>query len=123
AAIPEINAICLAADDLRRESVRYQLAQLLAAPWARGSPPLLQVGLPTWAQGTLGGVPIDAAARSFLEQDNLPLRSLLESRVFFAEEYRHACYALAGSFTGYLIRHYGFERYRSFHRRCGHWGN
>ena len=30
---------------------------------------------------------------------------------------RNACYALAGSFTGFLIRRYGVEAYRKFFRK------
>jgi hypothetical protein len=30
----------------------------------------------------------------------------------------YSCYLLAGSFTGFLIRHCGWERYRRFYREA-----
>lgn len=40
------------------------------------------------------------------------------SKSFFAEPQRYSCYVLAGSFTGFLIRRYGWKSYRKLYRLC-----
>jgi len=65
-----------------------------------------------WLQETEWGQPIDTAARRVLGDSNLPLVKLLDRKFFFSEPHRLSCYLLSGSFTGYLIRRYGWQPYR-----------
>lgn len=118
AALESANAIVIADDSGVPESIRHELAHLYSARWNRAAPPLLNEGLSMWLQETVGTRPIDIAARCFLDDRSLKLVRLLKPTFFFAEPQRHACYVLAGSFTGFLIRRYGWQRYRTLFRHC-----
>jgi hypothetical protein len=50
-----------------------------------------------------------------LDKDPSPL---LDHRYFFASDRVHVCYALAGTFTGFLVRRFGWDLYRRFYRRA-----
>jgi hypothetical protein len=117
-AISQGNVIVIARDNCVPESMRHELAHLFSSRWNVFAPPLLSEGLSVSLQGTVWGQPIDSAALSLLRQGGLRLSSLLQSKFFFAEPRRHSCYTLAGSFTGFLIRRYGWARYRKLYRRC-----
>src|SRR5260370_10475088 len=65
-----------------------------------------------------GGFPFDCAARLLLKTGNLNLPLLLKRQFFFAELHRHSCYVLAGSFNGFLIRRYGWQKYYKLFRTC-----
>jgi hypothetical protein len=49
--------------------------------------------------------------------ESLTLNRLLTEELLFREGgmRRNECYMLAGTFTGFLIRHYGWDLYRSFY--------
>jgi hypothetical protein len=115
-ALSAATAIVVADDNALSESVRHELVHLFAARWGLAAPPLLDEGLAVWLQETDRGQPIDAAARPWLCEPGLKLRSLLSRRFFFAEPQRYACYLLAGSFTGFLVRRYGWPAYRKLFR-------
>jgi hypothetical protein len=68
-------------------------------------------------QGTECGRSIESAGKDAMYDRSLTLKRLLHSPELFRESglRRHACYLLAGSFTGFLIRHYGWESYRRFY--------
>lgn len=117
-ALPEINGILIGNDDNLKETMCHELGHLFSSRWNSQAPPLLREGLSVCLQGTQMGRPIDVAARPWLDNRNLSLRRLLDRKVFFSAPHVHACYALAGSFTAFLIRRYGWERYRRFYRRC-----
>jgi hypothetical protein len=118
-AIIPANAICLAADTDLRELMRHELAHLFAARWKLLAPGLLFEGLPTWLQGSEGGRPLDAKAATLLRTGSVPLSSLLGRGPFVKGPRRNACYVLAGSFTGFVVRHFGWDRYRTLYRRAG----
>jgi len=115
-ALPAATAILVTTDRVR-ETVRHELAHLFAARWNPYAPPLLAEGLAVWLQGTDRGEPIDAAAWPWINEPGLDLRALLNPPFFFAEAHRHACYPLAGSFTGFLIRRYGRAAYRRLYQK------
>jgi hypothetical protein len=121
-ALPCANAIVIADDNYVRESMRHEFAHLFSGRWSLFAPPLLSEGLSVWLQGTEWGQPIDRAARPLLGDRSLTLHLLLRPEFFFAEQNRYSCYALAGSFSGFLIRRYGWERYRNLFRLCGRGG-
>jgi hypothetical protein len=118
AALPLANAIVIAEDNQVVESIRHEFAHLFSARWSEVAPPLLCEGLSVWLQDTTWGQSIDAAARPLLGNPNSKLPLLLKSTFFFSERQRHACYILAGSFTGFLIRRYGWQRFRDLYRKC-----
>jgi hypothetical protein len=118
-ALIPVNAICLAADTDLRAMMRHELAHLFAARWRRLAPGLLFEGLPTWLQGTWYGRPLDGEAAAVLRSGGVPLSSLLGRRAFVTGPHRDACYLLAGSFTGFLVRRFGWDRYRALYRRAG----
>jgi hypothetical protein len=70
-------------------------------------------------QKTCNGYPIDALVRRFGGRSEWTLRSLQDRDFFFERTYRHACYMIAGSFTGFLVEEFGWETYRMLYRRCG----
>ncbi len=105
------------------EYLRHELAHLFAFRWNTQAPPLLSEGLPTWLQGTWEGYAIDLLACCLLVDGmDYPLRRLLGRRFFFHQVNRSSCYTLAGSFTGFLLRRFGPERYKAFYRtQWGRW--
>ena len=112
------TAVVLADDMNVSETLRHEIVHLFAARWGVGAPPLLSEGLAVWLQETEFGENIDAAARPWVCESKLKLDSLLDIRFFFAEPHRHACYLLAGSFTGFLLRRFGWPAYRRLYRMC-----
>jgi hypothetical protein len=118
AALSVANAIVIADDCNIQESMRHEFAHLFSPRWSELAPPLLSEGLSVWLQETAWGQPINTAVRSLLGDGSLKLSLLLKPKFFFAEPQRHACYVLAGSFTGFLIRRYGWQQYRKLFRRC-----
>jgi hypothetical protein len=110
------NAIVIANDTNIQESMRHEFVHLFSARWNALAPPLLSEGLSVWLQETAWGQPIDKVARPFLGNRSLKLPLLMKPGFFFAEPQRQACYVLAGSFTGFLIRRYGWQPYRKLFR-------
>jgi hypothetical protein len=117
-ALSEANAIVIADDYNIQEVMRHELAHLFSARLSRVVPPLLSEGLSVWLQETYGGQQIDPVARPLLRDRTLKLSLLLKPTFFFAEPQRAPCYLLAGSFTGFLIRRYGWARLEKLFRRC-----
>lgn len=114
-ALYEANAVVLAADTYFGRSLRHELTHLFAGRWNRQEPPLLTEGLATWLDGRAAGW----LARPLLETYRPVLPDLLRRRFFFSPGHRSACYILAGCFTGFLIRRFGWDRYRTLYRRVG----
>jgi hypothetical protein len=112
------NAIVIGNDCNIDEVVRHELTHLFSLCMNMLAPPLLAEGLSVWLQETEHGLPIDTAVQPALGDRSLTLPRLLKRKVFFSEAKRHSCYLLAGSFTGFLIRRYGWERYRKLFCRC-----
>jgi hypothetical protein len=115
-ALPECNAIVLAAGSNDRETIRHEFAHLFSAAWNPSAPPLLSEGLSVWLQESDGRASVESDAKSALWDGSLTLNRLLtEESLFRAGEYCHEAYMLAGSFTDFLIRHYAWNRYRTFY--------
>src|ERR1700722_5414660 len=117
-ALIQANAIVLADDSNLNESMQHEFAHLFSLRWSLEAPPLLREGICVWLQETMWGQSIDTLARPLLNNQSLLLSLLLSPKFFFAEPHRHACYVLAGSFSGYLIGTFGWERYRKLFRLC-----
>jgi hypothetical protein len=115
-AVQPLNAIFVANDFPNlQEAIRHEMAHLFSFRWNQKAPPLLSEGLATWLQGTNGGMHIDSAAR-LCSYHTLNLQQLLRPNFFFSAQYGNACYCLAGSFTGFLIRRCGWRKYRKWYR-------
>jgi len=100
-----------------RETMRHELTHVLSAGWGPHSPAFKVEGLAVWAQRTGGGKPLDFRALAvLLGNKTLPLWHLLSPAGFDAD--RDYSYALAGSFTEFLIRTYGWALYRDFYRNA-----
>lgn len=117
-AIFAAKAVVIANDNGVPELLRHELAHLFSFRWSRFAPALLSEGLSVWLQETNGGQPIDSVALPLLQQGGPNLASLLRSKSFHAEARRQCCYIMAGSFTGFLIRRYGWKRYRKLYYLC-----
>jgi len=116
------NAVVLAADCPLRNVLRHELAHLFAARWNVYPPPLLQEGLAVWFEGTEhDGVPTREDAGRLICQSDIDLAPLLDHRYFFSVANVHRCYALAGGFTGFLIRRFGWDGYRNYYRMADRW--
>lgn len=118
AALLFANVIVIPCDPYIQETMRHELAHLFSARWSAYAPPLLSEGLSVWMQDSSWGQPVDSAVRPMLGNHKLKLTLLLKPRFFFAEPQRYSCYIIAGSFTGFLIRRYGWQPYRKLFRLC-----
>ncbi len=110
------GAVLTAADVLQdnpQETVRHELTHLFSSFWGKFEPPLKSEGLATWLQGTMGGEPIDFHALVILVGDAyLPLCLLVDERTF--HQHGRDAYTLAGSFTGFLVRRFGWDAFMGF---------
>jgi hypothetical protein len=77
----------------------------------------LAEGIATWLGG--GGnrwrQSVDSTAQAILFNSPPKLEFLLKRKFFFSEANRTRSYFLAASFTGFLIRHYGWEKYKKLY--------
>jgi len=113
------NTILIGSDHpYMRETLRHELTHLFPGRWDWLVPPLLREGLATWLQGSYWGQQIDAAALPYLKDDEPRITSLLSRKFFYSDPHRQSSYVLAASFTGFLIRTYGWERYQKLYRRA-----
>jgi len=118
-ALPKGNGVLLAWDALKGshlpdEYVRHELAHLFSAEIGSGGPDFKVEGFANWFQGSSDGKPADFHALvQILSGRDLPLLTLLHDAYFQAQKY--ASYPLAGSFTGYLVKQFGWETYLRFY--------
>jgi hypothetical protein len=120
-ALMPANAVILAADCPLREGLRHELVHLFAFRWNTSAPHLVQEGLAVWLQGTMPDqTDLAEEIDSVLAFDMDPL-PMLDAKYFFAPERMHSSYVLAGGFTGFLIRRFGWHQYRRFYRKADRW--
>jgi hypothetical protein len=124
-ALTGLNAVVIPFEGLRLDEwLKHELGHLFSDRWNEFAPPLFQEGLSTWLQETDRGYRIDAMAVTLIRREEYHLRPMLGRRFFFHEENHWAYYILAGSFTGFLIRRFGWDAYKRFYcqvvdrRRC-----
>lgn len=109
-------AIAIAEDNSPLESASHELAHLFAHRLSKRAPPLFQEGLAMWCQSTTRGVHISDAAKLIVYAKCFRLSMLLNRSYFFDDQHRYHNYLLAGSFTDFLIKQYGWSTYRRFYR-------
>ena len=120
-ALMPANAVVLAADCHIRKGLRHELVHLFAYRWNTSAPHLVQEGLAVWLQGTTPDqtdTAEDIDSDLAFDVDPLPM---LDPRSFFAPDQIHASYALAGGFTGFLIRRFGWDHYRRYYSKVDRW--
>jgi hypothetical protein len=117
-ALASHNAIIVGWRASSDEIVRHELVHLFADRWNSVAPPLLSEGLAVHLQERWKGQPLETAIRQFGSRCDWSLRELLDPGFFFDPTYRHACYAIAGSFSGFLIDEFGWATYRRLYRCC-----
>jgi hypothetical protein len=128
AALPERHAVvvpfrqprldCFGTGFQLDEVLKHEKTHLFAARWNPLPPPLLGEGLATWLQGTNYGYTIDSAAVQLVRQEEACLWMLLDREFFFDRANTFRCYVLAGSFSGFLIREFGWEAYKALYRHA-----
>jgi hypothetical protein len=104
------------AHDSTPESMTHEFAHLFAGKWNREAAPLLTEGIAVWLQRTESGRPIDELVRSYLYRWEPLLPQLLRGRALYAEQGIYPNYLIAGSFTGFLLRRFGRDRYERLYR-------
>ena len=115
------NAVVLATDCPLREGLRHELTHLFAFRWSTYAPPLVQEGLAVWLQGTMPDQTVtaeDIDSVLALDMDPLPM---LDAKYFFGPDQIYVSYTLAGGFTGFLIRRFGWDRYGRFYSKADRW--
>jgi hypothetical protein len=117
-ALTQLHTVVIPFEGVRLEEwLKHELGHLFSDRWNAFAPPLFQEGLSTWLQGTDRGYTIDAMAVTLIRREEYHLRPVLDGQFFFREENHWAYYILAGSFTGFLIRRFGWDAYQRFYCR------
>ena len=117
------DAVVVGADQPRDcgeigELARHELTHLFASYWGEYEPSFKGEGLAVFMEGTRSSkCPDVLALASLLGGPWSPLSWLLEEDRFHAD--RHKNYAIAGSFTSYLVRRFSWEKYAAFYRQAG----
>lgn len=112
------NAILIGHNDWLNEVIPHELAHLFAGRWSQHAPPLLCEGLAVYFQQTDRGMSVDSSAKWALDDYQVTIPQLLNRTHFYAESERNRRYAIAGSFTSFLIRRHGWDQYRRLYRKC-----
>ena len=100
------------------EITRHEVAHLFAGYWNSLADPFCSEGLAMCLEGTILGRPVDYHALVVLSTyTSLTLSRLLDPTYFLGEACLQ-CHLLAGSFTGFLIRQFGLDKYRAFYREA-----
>jgi hypothetical protein len=112
-----MGAIFLAADTMNQRTLRHELGHVFSHRWNAAAPPIMAEGLSTWLQEDDEGKMVDSETCRICLLTSPDLKKLLDRNYFFSESRQRSCYVLAGSFTGFLIRRHGWDRYRRFYRK------
>jgi hypothetical protein len=114
---PGANAVFLSVSTMDRATVRHELGHLFSLRWNPSAAPIMAEGLSTWLRETDRGRTVDEAACRLFLGPRPDLKKLLDRKYFFSSAHQRGCTILAGSFTGFLIRRHGWDRYRTFYRK------
>jgi hypothetical protein len=114
-AFSSANLIVIAKDGFLRGTIRHELVHLFAGQWNLRPPSILREGLAVYLEGGRYGQPLDAYACWQLHLQGQNIAALLDETTFHCKDL-NANYGLAGSFTGFLIRRFGWDKYRCMYR-------
>jgi hypothetical protein len=99
-------------------ALRHELTHLFAGrPWTRSVPRLLTEGLAEWLQDPAGQPKLDRHAAEAIAAGRGDLRPLLDDKAFDKGPELVRAYALAASFSGFLLRRFGLDAYFAFYNR------
>jgi hypothetical protein len=99
-------------------SLRHELTHLFTLRfWNQWIPPLFSEGLAWWLQDPAGRDRLNHQVAQWFEEGHGDLRPLLDQKRFFNAPRIVRSYALAGSFTGYLLQRFGAEAYFALYNR------
>lgn len=124
-ALLRMNAIIVPNDaSMLYSIIRHELAHLYTYRWNDCAPAILQEGIAVWWQANSDEPLAEFRHCKFFVGTKLPtLAQLLDRRHFFDQKNVFNSYNLAGHFTGFLIRRFGWEKYEQFYRSCRQdWG-
>lgn len=116
-ALPAGRIIVIPADRRVKQTIKHELSHLFTARWKAAALPFLNEGFATWWEQHAGESNCFALVPYFATA-SLQIHDLVDPKAFYEQEQLHAAYCLAGSFTGFLIRRYGKQRYRQFYSRA-----
>lgn len=117
-ALAEQDSVVVAESEGLLEDLRHEMTHIFSSRWDPWAPPLLVEGLAGHLQGTMWGRPLAWAANRSLKLSDLRLQQLLDGDFFYSNPRVYDCYVLAASFTEFLIRRFGWERYETLYRTC-----
>jgi hypothetical protein len=110
-----VGADHLGAVSRPEETMRHEIAHLLSVRCGELPPAFKSEGLATWRQVSWRGKPVDFHALVLLRGGQcMPLPWFMKRSAFYSGE--RWSYMLAGSFTGYLVRRFGWDHYLRFYR-------
>jgi hypothetical protein len=116
--LPEASAVFLSVQGNLTWDLRYYLIRLLASRCNADPPWLLDCGLMTWMHATTDLLPIEERAARLVRQPGSGLAPLLEDSGFDPRANEFHGTILAGGFTGFLIRKFGWHRYLDCYRKA-----
>jgi hypothetical protein len=102
----------------RHEMMHVLSENIWGQSFGFGGSPWLTEGMATCAGGTLGGYTIDAIASHIMHHEKYVVLDSLCTR--FRDYKELVKYPLAGSFMGYLLKHYTLSRVRKLWKRGIH---
>ncbi len=104
-----------------QRTMRHEFAHLITACWYEAAPALFKEGIAEATEHHDDALTLHRDALYYLyAYPSYPLVALLEDTRFYAQEWRYATYAWAGSFTWYLLEQFGLARFRRFYHRLAH---
>jgi len=118
-ALIRANSIVVADETTIENSIRHELAHLFSAKWNLHVPRFFNEGVATYLQSESRSSFIDAMAADIIRQGAPGLCWFLGPApvLFLPDSNRRSLYILGASFTGFLIRRFGWETFRKFFRR------
>ena len=117
------DAILVAAncgDCTVEQLTRHEVAHLFSYYLSSAGPPFKDEGLAVFLEGSWGKKEVDYHALQILLAEPLyPLDWLWSEPAIFCGPYEFNAYVIAGSFSAYLIRRFGWDDYRRFFGLAG----
>jgi hypothetical protein len=109
---PQFDALVIPLAAESRQLLRHELVHLFGRRLGAPSPPLKTEGLAVFFQCDGATPTLDERAREIAAESGVSV--LLQPRFFHSDQ--RSAYALAGSFTYFLIKQFGWAAYREFYR-------
>jgi hypothetical protein len=108
--------IAISAESDWPATIRHELTHIFSAWWNPRPIRALEEGIAVWAQRTCQDYPVDTFVLHYFYCAQMALECLLGPEPKTGDKDWHRFYMVAGSFTGFVIRRFGWESYRGFYR-------